>query len=159
MSKKYFMLVGTLSALTLAIVYASEHWGGLVPCPLCLWERLPYSVALVMAVIGLLFTSQARLIMMGLVVIFTVSTALGVFHAGVEWDWWEGLQGCSSTVKTGLGLEDLRAALLNTPPAPCDKATWSFLGLSMAGYNAMLSFGLMIFTGVSVVIMGAKKGA
>ncbi len=114
---------------------------GLPPCPLCIDQRYAHGAgigfALLAALIGRGRGAAIALALAGLA--FAAGTGIALFHVGVEHHWWEGLDSCVGTVATGQSLEDLTAALLAAPPVRCDAVLWSLFGVSMAGYNALLS--------------------
>jgi disulfide bond formation protein DsbB len=129
------LLVGP--AALLGGAFAFQHLGGLYPCELCIWQRWPHAAALILASAVLLLPRTARrgaLALAALAVL--VSAGIAVFHVGVEQGWWEGLSTCSAPAAVnGNFLETVLAA----PVVQCDKVAWSLAGLSMAGYNALLS--------------------
>ena len=116
----------------------SQYVGGLHPCEMCYWQRWPHSFAIVVAALAFLFPAtsrNARLLTALAAVAIAVSGAIGVFHAGVELKYWEGLTRCSTG--GALSLDDL----MKVPLIRCDQVQFSFLGISMAGWNAILSLG------------------
>ena len=113
----------------------SQYIGGLHPCEMCYWQRWPHGAAILLAGAAFLVPSRARLLTAMAALAIAVSGAIGVFHAGVELGWWEGLTRC--TAGGALSLEDL----LNVPLVRCDQVQWSWLGISMAGWNAIVSLG------------------
>jgi len=147
------LLAGALATVLAALGF--EHVGGYLPCALCLLEREPYYAAIPAAAAAAygvwarapgcftpaMFLAVAALMLYGGV--------LGAYHAGVEWDFWEGPAACAG----GAGLPGspgaMRDALLGGTVAPsCDAAVWDFAGLSFAGWNVVISaalFGLALF--------------
>lgn len=136
------------SAAMLATAHAFETFGKLYPCTLCLRQREVFWVAGTVALIALgarYSPWAARLrrpfdLLLG--VIFLYGAGLAAFHAGVEWKWWPGPTTCSGGTSAAAG--DLVAMLKGDkikPPA-CDEVAWIFLGISMAGWNALISLGL-----------------
>jgi disulfide bond formation protein DsbB len=125
-----------------------QYGFGLKPCPLCLEQRYAYYFAIPLAVMVLLGdqVGASRKVLLAALVAIALGMAwnagLGIYHAGVEWKWWAGPQECSGA------LEDLGSAggLLNKLQSitvvRCDEAAWRFLGLSLAGYNALISLAL-----------------
>ncbi|HEY9234537.1 MULTISPECIES: disulfide bond formation protein B [Phenylobacterium] len=146
-----------VSLLMLAIAHGFETIGGLAPCALCLRAREVYWVAAGVALAGM-FVVRMRggdrwraPIDALLALIFAAGLALAVYHAGVEWKWWPGPTACAGgggTVSTG-AMTDLLGGAKIKPPA-CDKAAWVFLGLSMAGWNAIASLGLTVLSLLAV---------
>jgi len=134
----YCVILGSGAMLAAALGF--QHLGGLFPCELCLWQRWPHGLAIVLA--GIHFARPTPLIAtMGLVVMLG-GAAIAGFHAGVEMGLWAGLAGCSGGVLTGLTGAELLDADAPIRIARCDEVAWSFLGLSMAAWNGLLSLGL-----------------
>ena len=116
----------------------SQYVGGLYPCEMCYWQRWPHAAAILLALGALLSplnSLRARPLVLLAALAIAVSGAIGVFHAGVELGWWEGVTHCTATGATSL--QDI----LNVPLVRCDQVQWEFLGISMAGWNAILSLG------------------
>jgi disulfide bond formation protein DsbB len=88
-----------------------------------------------------------------------VTVALGVFHAGVEYRWWPGPQACTGAIPRGLSVEQLRKYLLGAKMIRCDEAAWTMWGISMAGWNAILSGGLAVLLGTKVFTHIRMKSA
>ena len=132
-----------LPAALLGGALGSEHLGGLVPCEMCYWQRWPHAAAIVFA--ALAFTAPAtarssRLLTVLAASAIAVSGAIGVYHAGVELGIFEGLTACAATAGGASGAE-LLDAIMKTPLVRCDQVQFAFLGISMAGWNAILSLG------------------
>jgi disulfide bond formation protein DsbB len=148
-------LVASLAML--ATAHAFETFGGLAPCALCLRAREVYWVAAGLALAGMLVTRMragARwrwAFDAALAAVFAFGVGLAVYHSGVEWKWWPGPTACSGgggSVSAGQ-MADLLGGAKIAPPA-CDKAAWLFLGLSMAGWNALASLGLTVLSLLAV---------
>ena len=112
---------------------ASQYLGGLHPCEMCYWQRWPHAAAILLAAAAFHLPARARLLTALAALAIAVSGAIGVFHAGVELGWWEGLTRC--TAGGALSLDEL----MSVPLVRCDQVQWSWLGISMAGWNAILS--------------------
>jgi disulfide bond formation protein DsbB len=145
------------SLLMLAIAHGFETFGGMAPCALCLRAREVYWVAAALALTGMLVVRMragARwrwVFDAGLAAVFVFGVGLAVYHSGVEWKWWPGPTACSGgagAVSAGQIADLLQGAKI-APPA-CDKAAWVFLGLSMAGWNALASLGLTVLSLLAV---------
>jgi disulfide bond formation protein DsbB len=113
----------------------SQYIGGLAPCEMCYWQRWPHAVAIGLAGAAFVLPGRARLLISLAALAIAVSGSIGVFHAGVELGWWEGLTHC--TAGGAMSLDDL----MNVPLVRCDQVQWSLLGISMAGWNAIISLG------------------
>jgi disulfide bond formation protein DsbB len=153
-----------ISAGMLAIAHGFQTFGGLAPCHLCLKQREVYWVALGVSAIALAagFTRGGapapRIASLILAVVFAYGTYLAVFHAGAEWKWWPAPATCSST-GAAVSAADLKALLSGAArkvPA-CDQAPWRLLGLSMAGWNGVVSIGLVILSLAAAARPGARK--
>lgn len=142
MSRQNLILIATAgSAALLAGAFAFEYIGGLAPCILCWYQRYPHMLAVIIGLLALR-AKGAALPWLGALAVL-VSAGIGVFHTGVEIGLWQGLQQCSVNTLAGVSAEDL----LNTDvtvgaPAACDKVAWSLFGISMAGWNVVLSTAL-----------------
>jgi len=124
----------------------SQYAGGLHPCEMCYWQRWPHEAALALALLAYATAKRpaASRLMVNLAGIFiAVSGAIGVFHAGVEYGWWEGLTTCSRG-PTAATTEDLLKAIVSAPVVRCDEAQWTLAGVSLAGFNAIFSFAAAI---------------
>jgi disulfide bond formation protein DsbB len=133
-------------ALLMAGALGSQYIGGLYPCEMCHWQRWPHYAAIVIALLAFLVKPPARNVMVALAALaILTSGAIGVFHAGVEYHWWQGITTCSSTA-VGTSLEDLMCA----PLIRCDAAQWTLGGISLAGFNALFSIAGAIATLVLV---------
>ncbi len=116
----------------------SQYIGGLAPCEMCYWQRWPHAAAILLAALAFVSSAsrqRARLLTGLAAIAIAISGAIGVFHAGVELGWWEGLTRC--TAGGVLSLDEL----MNVPLVRCDQVQWSLLGISMAGWNAIISLG------------------
>jgi disulfide bond formation protein DsbB len=151
-SRKSLTLIATLgSAALLGGAFAFQYIGGLAPCTLCLWQRWPHAAAIVIGFL-VLVTGWRGLAWLG--ALAALATAgIGVFHVGVEQLWWEGLATCTAGSISGISAADLlNPAADVAAPVRCDAIAWSMLGISMAGWNAILSLGL-----AAVWVKAARK--
>ncbi|MBI4275347.1 MAG: disulfide bond formation protein B [Rhizobiales bacterium] len=140
--------IAVIGAATIFGAYVFQYGLGLAPCPLCLEQRIAYYVSIplaVLVVIGVAAGASRKVLLAALFVIaagMLWNAGLGAYHAGVEWHWWAGPQDCSGP------LIDLRAGggllsqLQSISVVRCDEAAWRFLGLSLAGYNVLISLAL-----------------
>ncbi len=141
-------LVAAGGAATILGAYFFQYVVGLAPCPLCLDQRIAYYVSIPLAIL-VAFAAARRappsLLVAGFAVIslaMLFNAGLAVFHAGVEWKWWPGPQECSGPIgDLGAG-GSLLNQLQSISLVRCDEAAWRFLGLSLAGYNVLISVAL-----------------
>ena len=135
------VLAASVGALGTA--YVAEIVFGLEPCILCLYQRVPYAVTGVLAVLALSArpgTVQAATVgVCG--VVFAAGAAIAFHHVGVEQHWWASAA-CGGELATGTSLADMKAQLSRPQPTACDAVDWTLFGLSMATYNAAASLAL-----------------
>jgi disulfide bond formation protein DsbB len=132
-------------AALMAGALGSQYIGGLYPCEMCHWQRWPHYAAIVLALIAFFLKSPMRPVLVALAgFAILTSGAIGFYHAGVEYHWWQGITTCSSTA-AGSSLQDLMRA----PLIRCDAAQWTLGGISLAGFNAIFS----ILGGLAVLAM------
>jgi disulfide bond formation protein DsbB len=143
--------LAVLSAVTLASVYASQYWGGLQPCPLCLYQRWPWWIALALAVLAF-WPAFRRVILVLAGLIVWAGAGIALYHVGIEQQWWAGPTSCSGAATPG-SLDALRAQIFAAPIIRCDDIAWSLFGISMAGYNALVS----LATGAGVIWLTRRK--
>lgn len=141
-SQRSLILIATLgSAVLLAGAFAFQYIGGLAPCQLCLWQRWPHGAAVLIGGVALVFGWRG-LAWLGALAALTTAGIAG-FHVGVEQGWWAGLASCTAGSIEGISAADLlNPAVDVAAPVRCDAIAWSMLGISMAGWNGILSLAL-----------------
>jgi disulfide bond formation protein DsbB len=134
----------------LAGAFGSQYFGGLYPCEMCWWQRYAHMAAVVFA--ALAFTgaapsgrSRALTLLAGLAI--AVSGGIAVYHAGVEAKIFEGFTQCTALAK-GTSTADLMNQIMHAPLVRCDEVQFRFLGISLAGWNAILSLGGAALIGI-----------
>ncbi len=137
---------------SLATAYIAQYAFDYQPCVLCLWQRLPWWSALLLAAFGLLagrFLRPARfyqaLSLLLLALAFLAGAALAGYHIGVEQLWWAGTSGCSASHSSASSIEALRASIMAAPVVSCAEPSWFFMGLSMTSWNFIVSLPLAIY--------------
>jgi disulfide bond formation protein DsbB len=133
-------VVLVIAAATILAALAFEHLGGYAPCPLCLEERYAYYFAVPASALALFLarghaTGFARILLLLIALAFLANMAVGIYHSGVEWKWWAGPGECSGAFELQWG----EGGIVDTPIIRCDEASWRFLMLSFAGWNAVIS--------------------
>jgi len=142
-------LILAASVAVLGGAFLFEYVGGLAPCVLCIYQRYPYGVAIALSAAAFFVADRrargALLVICGLA--FLAGAAIAAFHVGVEKHWWEGTAACTGEIGPAGSLEELRAQIMAAPVVRCDRVAWSLFGISMAGYNLLIS---LLLAAVSV---------
>ena len=139
-------------AATILGAWFFQYGLGYMPCPLCLEQRYAYYFGVplaVLVVLGESVGSSRKVLLLALAAITAGmfwNTGLSAFHAGVEWKWWPGPRDCSGPLDS-LGAGNLLHDLQSIHIARCDEAAWRFLGLSLAGYDVLISLALAAIAG------------
>lgn len=138
------------SAAILGGAFAFQYVGGLQPCILCWWQRYAHMATIALAAIAVAASGRGSTRTGWLLVTLTglallTGAGIAAFHVGVEQHWWAGTAECGSTLGGASGIDELRARLLAQPIVRCDDIAWSLFGISMAGYNFLLSLALAAF--------------
>lgn len=142
--RRLLILLATAGSAGLLIgAWGFQHIGGLAPCKMCIWQRYPHGVAVLIGMLAFLLPGIRPLPLFGALAA-AATAGIGAFHAGVEQGWWEGPSTCTSGEIGGLSQQDLFDQIMNAPLVRCDDIAWQMLGLSMAGWNAVFSALLML---------------
>ena len=107
---------------------------------MCYWQRYPHIAAIGIGVLFLFFAYRGLLVLGALSALTT--GVIGVYHVGVEQKWWQGPDTCTSSSTDGLSVDQLLDQIMTAPLVRCDEIAWSLMGISMAGWNAIVSFAL-----------------
>lgn len=120
----------------------SQFLGGLVPCEMCVWQRWPHLAAIVVALLAFVVRGRSAVTALVLLaaVLIAISGAIGVYHAGTEYHWWQGITACTAAPTQGSPMDMLTEAL-RRPIVRCDVPQWTMAGISLAGFNAIFSLG------------------
>ncbi len=148
------VLIAVASALIVGAAIASQVWGGLSPCRLCLYQRVPYAFTILAggaaAAAAQRQPRSAAPLAFLCMVAFLAGAGIAAFHVGVEQGWWEGSTACTGVPAGAAATPDeLRRLLETAPVVRCNEVQWSLLGISMAGYNVLVSLGLAAFAGLT----------
>lgn len=131
---------------------AFQYLGGLPPCKMCIWQRWPHGIAILLGL--LIYVLPMRVIALAGAAVVLVGAGIAFYHAGVEQSWFEGPNTCTSNGIGNMSNEDLLAQILATPVVRCDDIAWSLIGLSMAAWNSIISVGL-----AGLWLFAFRKGA
>jgi disulfide bond formation protein DsbB len=146
----YAAVSATLAAATLLVVFVAQYGFNLQPCPLCLYQRLPYFGVLVVGLVaGFGPKGQSTPIFLALIGLWAISLILGGYHTGVEAGLWT-FPACASSSQGADSIAELEAMIRQATVTPCDRPAFLLAGLSMADMNmalsgAMLGWGLWVF--------------
>ena len=131
--------LGSLALLGGAVYF--QYVLGMAPCSLCIWQRWPHAAAVALALVAMALPWAG--VMMAGAAAAAASGGIGIYHTGVERGWWPGPSACSGAVDLSrLTAEEMLDRILAAPVVRCDEVAWQMAGLSMASWNAILSFGL-----------------
>jgi disulfide bond formation protein DsbB len=135
-----------MSAVVLGAALASQYWGGLVPCELCVLQRWPWAVAITISIVALFVGHRGSLPWVALVLglVFIVSIGFAFYHLGVEQHWFAGPSACTSSAAAPATPDEMRQRILNAQVVRCDQAQWSLYGVSLAGWNLLASFAMAV---------------
>jgi len=151
------LAVFVLSLATLVGAWYFQLVVGLPPCPLCLQERIPYHVVIPLSLlmtIAALVRAPPKLLMVGFIAIIVAmlcNAVLGSYHAGVEWHLWPGPADCTGPLTDFNAGGSLLNQLQSVKIVRCDEAAWRFLGISLAGYNVLISLALAAIAGLGLL--------
>jgi disulfide bond formation protein DsbB len=151
------ILIFALSTATILGAWYFEYVLKYPPCPLCLEERVPYHVVIVLSLlmaVAALVRAPAKLLVVGFVIIIVTmlcSAVLGTYHAGVEWHFWAGPADCSGPVANFNTGGSILGQIQSIHVVRCDEAAWRFLGISLAGYNVLISLALAAIAGYGLL--------
>ena len=151
-------IVAIVGALTIAAVYYVEYVMLLAPCPLCLEQRMAFYVTIPLAALlwlGASFGASKKVLFLGFLVIagfMLWNTGLSTYHAGVEWKWWQGPTDCSGPIPKLGSVADMMKQMQRVSLVRCDEAALRILGISLSGYDALVSLFL-----AQVAAWGAKS--
>ena len=144
------IVIAIVGLLTIAGFFTFQYVLGYPPCPLCLEQRYAFYASVPLAAMILLRLSVGfsrkvvTLALLAIAVAMLWNAGLGAYHSGVEWHWWQGPTDCSGAIPNFSAGGSLLDQINKTRVIRCDEAAWRFLGLSLAGYNVLISFALAV---------------
>jgi disulfide bond formation protein DsbB len=145
---------GAASAVALTAALASQYLGGLAPCKLCIWQRIPHGIVIVIGLGALLWfrgPRERQFLTWLAFIAFAAGSGIAMYHTGVEQGWIAGPSSCTGlgSLNSATTIDELREQLLAAPVIRCDEIPWSLFGISIAGWNALASVALTAFCGVA----------
>ena len=141
MQTRLVMLALGGSAVLLLGAFGFQYLGHMAPCKMCYWQRYPHAAAIGLGLAFFLIQHRSLLCLGALAALAT--GGIGLYHAGVERGLWQGPASCTSGPIDRLSTDDLVAQIMAAPMVRCDDIPWEMFGISMAGWNAILSLCLM----------------
>ncbi|WP_425070872.1 disulfide bond formation protein B [Sagittula sp. S175] len=138
LNRKTLTLLATLGSAALILgAWGFQYIGGMAPCKLCYWQRYGHFGAILFGLLAL-FLPNRLLLWLGAAAAAS-SSAIAIYHTGVERKWWLGPQSCTGSMPPGLSPDEMVDWLNNRPVVVCDVIPWEMFGLSMANYNIAAS--------------------
>ncbi len=140
-SQRRMTILAALGSTVLLLgAFYFQYFQDLAPCKMCIWQRWPHGIAMALGLAVAAFPRREIMVLAGLVVF--IGAGIGLYHAGVEQNWWRGPNTCTSGSISGLTTGELLDQILAAPVVRCDEIVWSRFGLTMAAWNAAISLGL-----------------
>ena len=140
--RQALLFSGLISFSLLASAISFEFFYDLVPCKLCIWQRWPHVIIVVVMLLGLSVPNKTWILLL-ISLSAIVTGIIGFYHTGIEQGWWSGPLGCSNQFGSETDISNLTTLLLETPVVKCDEIVWSLFNISMAGWNGI--FSLILF--------------
>ena len=147
------LFYAAMALLSLASAYISQYVFGMHPCILCLYQRIPFALVILLGIVAFLMQKRGyshRPLLGVMAIAFFVGAGIAFFHSGVEYGWWQGTDACGSPKDIG-SVEALRQMIMKAPVAKCSEAAFRFLTLSMAGWNVLWSGGLALLASYTAI--------
>lgn len=143
----------------LGTAYTAQYGFGVEPCLLCLYQRIPYAVAGVLALAAIVMPrGRGRIALLALCLpVFLIGAGIAFYHTGVEQHWWASVAGCGGSLASVTSAADLLSGLSAPPPKACDEIDWALFGLSMTVYNTIIFLSLTLATAYGIKRMRPKS--
>jgi disulfide bond formation protein DsbB len=149
-----------VSAVVLGAAFASQYWGGLAPCEMCLLQRWPWAIAIVVSLVALFAGGRPALpwVALLLAIVFAAGIVFAAYHVAVEQHWIAGPTACTAGPPgSAMSVEQMKQQILGTAPVLCDRVQWSLYGVSLAGWNLLAS--LVMAAACVVVFVRTRRPA
>lgn len=153
------LVAALLAVVAIGSALFIQYGLGVMPCELCLKQRIPYYVGIPLSLLAAVAAARAPrsaptvLLLLALALVFAVGAGLGLYHSGVEWGWWQGPTDCTGPVGKAVGLDTFLKSLETTKVVRCDEVAMRLLGLSLATWN------LITATAITVVALAGAAAA
>lgn len=154
------MSLGAISVAALTAALISQYVFGLLPCELCIFQRIPYAVVILLAIMGVMATKQMgakygafNIFLCGVALL--INSGIAFYHVGVEEGWW--VSGCSLGDLSSMDADAFAASIKSAPAVSCSAKPWSLFGVSMAGYNVMICAALGIYSIIASITVTRKS--
>lgn len=137
---------------SLAFALTMQYGFHVLPCHLCLIQRVPFGVGALLALFAIVvrpYGNPTRWLLGAIAALYLANFGIAIFHSGIERHWWEWQSSCTGSLLSHASVEELRQALLGTPVVRCDEISWTLFGLSMANWNVPFSLALSLFAAAS----------
>ncbi len=131
------LLAAAGSAALLLGAFGFQYIGGMAPCKMCLWQRWPHAAAILIGLL-ILIRPTPKLAWLGFIAAMTTA-GIAIYHSGVEYGWWPGPSSCTGGPVAGQSTDALFNQIMTAPLVRCDEIPWQMIGVSMAGWNGILS--------------------
>lgn len=157
------LLVAGVGAAAIGGALFIEHVLGVLPCELCLKQRIPYYTGIPVALVAAYLAARSprsslvALLLAVVAVIFAIGAGMGVYHSGVEFGWWPGPTDCTGPVSKAVGLDTFLKNLETTKVVRCDEVAMRIFGLSLAVWNAIVALGITVVAAAGAWL--ARPGA
>ena len=152
---RIFKISFLISSFMLISAFYLEYFHGALPCDLCITQRWFHSAIIAYSFIIILFVKKIliskKLLMLGVTILWLASSLAGLYHFGIEMNFWTGPDGCSSNIDFS---QDTLTYLLSKSPIKCDEVMFEIFGLSLAGWNALASF--FVFLLASILLFNKR---
>ena len=150
-----FKISFLISSFMLISAFYLEYFQGALPCDLCITQRWFHGLIIAYSFIIIFILKKTKfskkLLLLGACVIWLSSFLAGLYHFGIEMKFWNGPDGCSSNIDFS---KDTLTYLMSKSPIKCDEIMIEIFGLSLAGWNALISF--IIFLLISILLLNRK---
>ena len=143
--KSFYLIVFTISLISIFSALYIEYILQYKPCELCIYQRLPYVVAIFVSLIGFNYFDNDKILII-IIIIFTLSAVISGYHFGVENSFFEEFSGCKNNSIDLSNKQKILDSLGNSMPISCKDATFKVLGISLAAINTILSILIIIFS-------------